>query len=400
MNYEQVKRAVAVVRRSLEKESFEDFRDFFRVLGDVEDAYGYERLSDGKDDEDFLEQIMHTCNEFGYADHVEENRKFVKRRMAEMEVSDNWSDEKYARLDNIEKIHMMAAKEMADALKHRGCIEAYPDADCNYGYITYVPYNGETDPNLYDYPPCIDKIMDKYKLKVGRDIESYKDTVTIKFYLDPQAYYANKDYLLGLLKSEINHVEESRKQDSRESLKEDAGKTIQKLDALVDDMTSAGVLDFADDIYSAVNGAYQYGFEDREIREELYSVWTEMKHTRDPLILDYADKLYDIVKPYIDEYLGTRFYDESTKQAYRRGYLRGLKEAEESEYAPLIASLRKIVGKPNAFFADQIEDLCKDGKFYAASRKINVYSMQHIRLSPEKTQKLNDIHDALVQLSL
>lgn len=264
MNYDQVKRAVAVVRRSLEKESFEDFRDFFRALGDVEDAYGYEHLSDGKDDEDFLEEIMRTCNEFGYADHVEE----------------------------------------------------------------------------------------------------------------------------------------SKKQDSRKSLKEDAGKTIQKLDALVDDMTSAGVLDFADDICSAVNGAYQYGFEDREIREELYSVWTEMKHTRDPLVLDYADKLYDIVKPYIDEYLGTRFYDESTKQAYRKGYLRGLKEAEESEYAPLIASLRKIVGKPNAFFADQIEDLCKDGKFYAASRKVNVYSMQHIRLSPEKTQKLNDIHDALVQLSL
>lgn len=196
-----------------------------------------------------------------------------------------------------------------------------------------------------------------------------------------------------------DHVEESKKQNNRKSLKEDAGKTIQKLDALVDDMTSAGVLDFADDIYSAVNGAYQYGFEDREVREELCSVWTEMKHTRDPLILDYADKLYDIVKPYIDEYLGTRFYDESTKQAYRRGYLRGLKEAEESEYAPSIAALRKIVGKPNAFFADQIEDLCKDGKFLSAADKVDVYNMQHFRLSSEKKSKLMDIRDALIHLA-
>lgn len=164
MNYNQVKRAVAVVRRSLEKESFEDFRDFFRALGDVEDAWGYEHLSDGKDDEDFLEEVMHTCNEFGYADHVEESR----------------------------------------------------------------------EPN------------------------------------------------------------------SKKSLKEDADQAIQQLDSLAEDMESAGVTDFADDIRSATDGAYQYGFEDREVSEELLSIYKEMNHTRDPLILDYADQLYDIAGQYIE----------------------------------------------------------------------------------------------------
>lgn len=75
MNFDQVKRAVVATRKALKSE---DFIEFFRILGNIEDTYGYEWLSDGKDDEDFLEQVIHTCYKFGYADCIEEKRAYRK----------------------------------------------------------------------------------------------------------------------------------------------------------------------------------------------------------------------------------------------------------------------------------------------------------------------------------
>lgn len=80
----------------------------------------------------------------------------------------------------------------------------------------------------------------------------------------------------------------------------DNGFLIQKLDALIDDMESTEVTDFADDLRSVTDSAYDYGFNDREICEQYWSIWKEMKHTRDPVILDFADELYDLVQPYIE----------------------------------------------------------------------------------------------------
>lgn len=185
----------------------------------------------------------------------------------------------------------------------------------------------------------------------------------------------------------INAVENKifyeSKKINRKNLKEDAGKTIQQLDSLIDDMESAGVMDFTDDLRSATDGAYDYGFDDRETREQYLSILDKMQYSRDPVILDYADKLYRIIRTYIDKYYGVRFYDESTKRNNRKSL------KEDTIYDELSVEDKQIV--------DDLYDSAWEHEFEFTKDRLVKKLMSDFHFTKTKALKLSKAYFELVK---
>lgn len=295
MNYEQVKRAVAVMRRSLKNESFEDFRDFFRALGDVEDAYDYRYLEDGKDDEDFLQEVMHTCNEFGYADHVEESIKQNNRKLLKEDMFDDFFDD---------------FDDLIVALRAKGFRDISNIVKDAFGELSG---EGDNKPKLTRISDTKEILYKAYGLLDTKD-----DNIEVS------NMFTNLFKKLSKYQRQFESKKSNRKTSRIEESGMDEAHAIVALDELIKDMESAGVTDFADDLNSINQAIYDYGISDRENCESLYRLHKEMVHTRDPLILDYARQLMHIVGPYIRI---TAKYIENKNEAFNE-------EAKEVKHTP------------------------------------------------------------------